>query len=439
MPDVDLSHAIGLPPREAIQYFESKGLKISFRWQEIWREAHARAFTVAGVARLDLLADIRAAVADAVAEEVSQREFLNRLAPVLRKKGWWGPGEMTDPRTGEVRVGPRGCPARLNLIYRQNVQGAFNAGRYREQMDMAGSAPYLRYVAIRDQKTRPSHAALHGRIYRADDPVWDVIYPPNGWNCRCRVESLSERALERRGLTVESGKGMLREKLVPVRDPRTGEQEMRAVKGCRLGPDGPDFFPDAGFDDNPGRTFLRDMLADMPSPPQTAGTNWRELGLSSFRDMPDADKLPAPGELPMSESREAAEKLLAEALGFSGGERLRVVTTPLGRRTIWRDLLPHMVEKERDARERFARHVLPTLEQPHEIWLKMHADGKLRENYLAVFRGSRYSLLVVVRINRDGSLVWNMMQREPKGADKWREGWLVYSAPAWAKKEEGKN
>ena len=29
MPDVDLSHAIGLPPREAIQYFESKGLKFS--------------------------------------------------------------------------------------------------------------------------------------------------------------------------------------------------------------------------------------------------------------------------------------------------------------------------------------------------------------------------------------------------------------------------
>lgn len=151
---------------------------------------------------------------------------------------------------------------------------------------------------------------------------------------------------------------------------------------------------------------VEDMLADMPSPPRTAGTTGRELGLPSFRDMPDADRLPAPGLLPMSKSREAMERQPAEAPGFAAGERLRLVTTPLGRRTIWRNLLPHMVEKERDARERCARYVLPMLEQPHEMWRKLHTDGKLRENYLAVFRGSRYSLLVVVRINRDGFLVW---------------------------------
>lgn len=98
----------------------------------------------------------------------------------------------------------------------------------------------------------------------------------------------------------------------------------------------------------------------------------------------------------------------------------------MGSRVIRRELLAHMVEKRPDARERFANYVLPTLTQPFEVWLKQHEDGKLRENYIGLFRETKYSLLVVVRINRDGSLVWNIMQREDKKMDKHREGMLVY-------------
>mgnify|MGYP005962481721 CR=1 FL=1 len=122
---------------------------------------------------------------------------------------------------------------------------------------------------------------------------------------------------------------------------------------------------------------------------------------------------------------EAAEKRLAEALGFTD-ERQRIVETPMGSRVIRRELLAHMVEKRPDARERFANYVLPTLTQPFEVWLKQHEDGTLRENYIGLFRETKYSLLVVVRINRDGSLVWNIMQREDKKMDKHREGMLVY-------------
>ena len=129
----------------------------------------------------------------------------------------------------------------------------------------------------------------------------------------------------------------------------------------------------------------------------------------------------------MAPSREAAEAQLAKALGFTGKERLRVISTPMGRRTIWRDSLPHIVAKEADSRERYANYVLPTLEQPCEVWLKEHADGKLRENYIGLFSEGRNALLAVVRINRDGSLLWNVMQRAPQDMDRLREGWLVYT------------
>ena len=59
--DVDLGYAIGLEPAKAIEYFESKGYKIGFRWQDVAAEAHAKAFTVAGVMKVDVLQDIRSA------------------------------------------------------------------------------------------------------------------------------------------------------------------------------------------------------------------------------------------------------------------------------------------------------------------------------------------------------------------------------------------
>ncbi len=50
--------------------------------------------------------------------------------------------------------------------------------------------PFLRYVAVMDDKVRDEHAALHGYLYHVGDPFWDENYPPNGWNCRCDVEQI---------------------------------------------------------------------------------------------------------------------------------------------------------------------------------------------------------------------------------------------------------
>lgn len=54
-----------------------------------------------------------------------------------------------------------------------------------------GDKPYLHYVAIMDNRVRDSHKAFHGLILPKDDPFWDDNYPPNGFNCRCKVQALS--------------------------------------------------------------------------------------------------------------------------------------------------------------------------------------------------------------------------------------------------------
>lgn len=47
--------------------------------------------------------------------------------------------------------------------------------------------PYLKYMTVGDDHVRDEHKTLHGFIAHIDDPVWDSIYPPNDWRCRCYV------------------------------------------------------------------------------------------------------------------------------------------------------------------------------------------------------------------------------------------------------------
>jgi len=95
-------------------------------------------------------------------------------------------------------------PWRLETIFRNNVQTAFNAGRHRQMKANTARRPYWQYDALNDSRTRPEHAAQDGKVYPADHPYWDTWYPPNGHNCRCSVRALSEKDIERQGLKIET-------------------------------------------------------------------------------------------------------------------------------------------------------------------------------------------------------------------------------------------
>lgn len=105
---------------------------------------------------------------------------------------------------------------KLNELYRQSksfedflqqaqgVTDVFNKGQLQTEYNTAyfvGEAsatytrllkqvktfPYWEYKTVGDDKVRPAHRILDGLILPANDPRWDIIYPPNGWNCRCYV------------------------------------------------------------------------------------------------------------------------------------------------------------------------------------------------------------------------------------------------------------
>lgn len=126
-------------------------------------------------------------------------------------------------KTGELRDEELVAPYRLETIVRTNFSEALNSGRRAmySDPDVKDFVPYWQYTAIMDDRVRPTHADMHGRIYKANDPIWDVILPPNGFNCRCSVIPITTAEVNNE---VKSGSGI-------------------QISSYRL----PDSFPDTGF------------------------------------------------------------------------------------------------------------------------------------------------------------------------------------------------
>ena len=86
--------------------------------------------------------------------------------------------------------------------FETNMRQSHMAGRWEQAQRNKESYPYLRYVALRGGNRRPEHQKLHGLVRPVDDPIWDKIYPMNGWNCKCTVRPVSEAEMERRDWAV---------------------------------------------------------------------------------------------------------------------------------------------------------------------------------------------------------------------------------------------
>lgn len=143
-------------------------------------EKRALAFTVSGLARLDQVQ----AAADALARHIAEGGTLASFQAWAKTQDWSLPRH------------------RLETIYRNATQTAYNAGHWRRFEETKATRPFLMYDAINDSRVRPSHLALDGVIRPVGDAFWATHSPPLGHRCRCRLVSLSaEQARARGGVT----------------------------------------------------------------------------------------------------------------------------------------------------------------------------------------------------------------------------------------------
>jgi hypothetical protein len=104
--------------------------------------------------------------------------------------------------------------------------------------------PYWRYVAVKDSRTRPTHSALNGKVFPHDHGFWDSWYPPNGFMCRCTVQTLSKRQVDAKDIQVESRVPRLVEPIDPVSGNRLPARPLA---------------PDPGWAGNVGRDWLEGL------------------------------------------------------------------------------------------------------------------------------------------------------------------------------------
>lgn len=284
-----------------------------------------------------------------------------------------------------------------------------------------------------------------------DDAWWATHRPPNGWRCRCRVIGVTQReydqgeVLDRPGAETDQGAPLRSTPMVkaapPVslrdwRNPITG-----AIEQVPVG-------IDPGFDYNPGTTGrsaafeamvkakLGKMSTEVAKAAEAAGVlfpkvakevagqdTWQTLGLADLRQM--RPSMAAPDLLTAAESVEDAVNVLRSALGVPVNGA-RFVETPAGLVTIFDKLLTHVVEKRLDRRERFGAFVLPTLQQPDEVWETAYDDATTRRRFIKLFSDSKYDLLVIVREGPDGAVLWNVLNRDRKAMNTMRTGRLVH-------------
>ena len=159
------------------------------------------------------------------------------------------------------------------------------------------------------------------------------------------------------------------------------------------------------------------VITDLP--------NWQSLGHSDLRYLSiEHFRSPMP-EVDASDTHEGAISILEKHLGFLEPE-IKIITkpTPLWTLNIIRDSLPHIVEKRRDARERYVNMALDTLANPYEIWEAMYDDGLARYQFIGTYQ-QKYQMLVVVA-PWDGKVLRNYMQTERKSLNKHRCGDLLF-------------
>lgn len=195
-------------PTEVYEFIKQKEPQIHFDYDEIMHDTHKQVFTISKMTNLDLLKDMQKSLSEAYKKGIGFEEWKKDITPHLAKNGWLGNVKVTNPKTGEIKeiyVGSR----RLKTIYNTNMRTAYAKARYNSQMNSIGN--YFRYTAVMDNLTRASHAKLHGTILPKTDPFWDRNYPPNGWNCRCQVQVLTDSEISRYGYTPLSDSSFLQD------------------------------------------------------------------------------------------------------------------------------------------------------------------------------------------------------------------------------------
>jgi SPP1 gp7 family putative phage head morphogenesis protein len=199
-------------------------------WDSMQVEEREHAFTVAQVARTQVLQQVLDAVETAVTTGTAIDDFRDEIADKLIDQ--WG---------GEI-------PNRIETIFRTNIQTAYAEGRHAINSAPAvkEARPYWRFDDTDDDRECEVCGPCHGTVMPADSEWWNDHHPPMHFNCHCTVTALSPEEAEEEGV-----------------DGAAPDVDADDGFGAKPGSEGADWAPDLENIDPELRAALENKLAEL--------------------------------------------------------------------------------------------------------------------------------------------------------------------------------
>lgn len=171
---------------EAADWFRNRFPVTPALSAKLGKYAGARAWTIAGVAQLDVVLQTYESLLKAIEKGTPLKEWQDEIEDTLTKA--WGHKDS----------------GRLETIFRNATQQAYNAGRWRQMNDpvLKKLRPFVEFDGIGDERqTKDICRPIDGTIVSIDDPWIETHHPQLHHRCRSRLRSLSEQTAKERGIT----------------------------------------------------------------------------------------------------------------------------------------------------------------------------------------------------------------------------------------------
>ncbi len=169
--------------REAVEAILKKIPLTHDEYERLDAKYRNQAFTISRLTTADLIEDVKQAMAEHIKKGGTFAEWRDSIDETFTSLGM---------SKSNARY--------LETVYRTNVQSAYNEGQRNYARQNQQRIALAEYHAIRDERTRPAHRAMHGFKAPLDSPVWNEWWPPNGFNCRCSIILISKYVAEHYGM-----------------------------------------------------------------------------------------------------------------------------------------------------------------------------------------------------------------------------------------------
>jgi SPP1 gp7 family putative phage head morphogenesis protein len=169
---------------EAIEFQRFRLGLSDAEWAALLAGASAAASAAADDTAASMQRDLAEAVLRGLEDGMTADRFRDEYDRIVGEHGWSYDGD---------------AGWHSKLIFRMQSGQARAAGRWQQVQRLKTTRPYVRYVTADDPQVRATHRLWHGVILPVDHPFWLTHWPLNGFNCRCQVQSVSERDLVRYG------------------------------------------------------------------------------------------------------------------------------------------------------------------------------------------------------------------------------------------------